>query len=179
MRQTIEHILQGKPYDFVSPYTLGEIHQRLNKLSERDKQEPSTWNPKTNLLLITQETLDKTSYKFHADKDLGRNLLITSDGIVKAESSGVRITGRVHIGSFTLGFLGIWSIVVTVIGIFFLISPRPNIGIWNFLPLFGLLIAGSLLYTCKKGQDELYQQFHDTLAKFKKKKTPKQNTPIA
>lgn len=72
MFKAIFNLFFGKRFDFDSLYTLDETRERLYETSERDRVKPTLRTPRTNLLLIMKETIDKQSYRFHAEKDLNR-----------------------------------------------------------------------------------------------------------
>lgn len=164
MFTTTTELFFGKSFEFYSPYTLDETYQRLQDASERDKQKPAIWRKKRYYLLITFDSVTSKSYRFHADRDAGRNLIIIANGLVSEDYDGVKVTGVVSIGKFTLGFMLFWLIMWLGITTSFGFSTNLQ-----FFPFFGILVVGMLLLTCKQYQNNMYNQMQEILGKSKKK----------
>lgn len=164
MFTTITELFLGKPFEFYSPYLLDETYQRLQDVSERDKRKPSIWRKKRYYLLITFDSVTSKSYRFCADRDAGRNLIIIAKGLVSEDYDGIKVTGAVSIGKFTLGFMLFWLIMW--LGITGSFGFASNL---QFFPFFGVLVVGMLLIVCKQYQNKMYNQIQEILGKSKKK----------
>ena len=166
MFKCIYHLFFGKQFTFYSPYHLDEALDRLLARSERDSRKPSIWQRRRSLLMITIETDGWQSYRFHADRDFGKNLLIVSTGSITQDESGVNVRGIVRLGRFTLIFPFIW------LGLWWglwggLFANHPTV---NVMVLYGLVIVMLLFAVTMYGQYKIYKLIHDTLGKTKKKR---------
>lgn len=164
MFKAISHLFFGKRFEFYSPYSLTETYQRLQDLSERDKRKPSIWRRKRFYLFIKMETVDLGLFRFCADRDVGRNLIIIGNGTVRQDASGVHVKGVVRIGTFTLGFTAVWLIFWFAIW-----SQFTFVQDIMHIPLFGAVAISLLLIFCKQAQNKMYNQLHIALGKSKKK----------
>lgn len=176
MFKAISELFVGKRFEFDTPYTLHEVYDRLQLLSERDRVKLPFWKSKRRLLRVRMERIDKQSFQFKADRDEGRNLVVVAKGLVTQDISSVHVTGKVRLGWYTLVILTIHTIIWGTFGLTFLISifsfsSAIEIKVCGFVFMFPALALSIFWWKLKTAQNQLYDQIHDTLEKSKRKNT--------
>lgn len=159
MMNTIIDFISGKPLEFVSPYSLEETRHRLKVADASNSRRPQQ---------VTLQPVDDISYKFHIKHIIGRNLIIESNGMIQERDEIVYVRGNVRINQNTLSLIIILALGFSFGGVVFMAaSDAPQF----LVPSWLIVVAGGLIYSCKKGQDELYQLIGEILGKSKKKIT--------
>lgn len=175
MFKAIYHLLFGKRFEFDTTYTLHEVHERLQALSERDHAKLPFWKSKRRLLRVRMERMDKQSFWFKGDRNKGRNLLTVAEGVVTQNISGVHIKGKVHHGWLTLVILAPPTIIwmAFCLGLLLSILSIPTTAIevkaLVLIPIFLAVAISMPWWILKDAQNQLYNQIHDALEKSKRK----------
>ena len=120
MFKAISELFVGKRFEFDTPYTLHEVYDRLQLMSERDRVKLPFWKSKRRLLRVRMERIDKQSFQFKGDRDEGRNLLVVAKGLVTQDISSVYVMGKVRVGGVTLVILTLHTIIWGNFGLSFL-----------------------------------------------------------
>lgn len=160
MFKAIYHLFFGKPFEFYSRYTFKETYQRLYDLSQRDKREIPIWRRPKYYLLVEFEHLDSNPYFFHADREEGRNLLIIAEGLVEQNTTGVKVSGVVRLGKFTILFPLIFQVIWATLLIHLTGGYQST--------LLKLYVFPSVVFTlvftiAKYGQFKLHRTIYNTL----------------
>lgn len=177
MFKVIKELLFGKRFEFDTTYSLHEVHDRLQSMSERDYVKLPFWKSKYRLLRVRMERIDKQSFRFKGDRDEGRNMVVVTKGAVMQDISCVHITGKVRLGRWTLIPI---STATTILLVFVvsIVSAILKVSITPLEALLALIIPLSLFvgqsvfwWWLRNAQNQLYDQIHTILEKSKQKHT--------
>lgn len=178
MFKVIKELLFGKRIEFDTTYSLHEVHDRLQSMSERDYVKLPFWKSKYRLLRVRMERIDKQSFRFVGNRAKARNLMVVARGTVTQNMSGVQVTGKVHLGWLTLVILTppmiIWLMFSLGLMLWIWSFPTSYIAVKALIGLIPIFIPIAVLlpfWILKDAQNQLYDQIHDVLEKAKWKNT--------
>lgn len=163
--KTIYHLFMGKRFEFYSPYSISEIHERLEPMAD---QNPSFVHIEQKSLKLQIHEKSEKVFRFSG----GKSLVAMVHVIAHQEPSGVHVTGRVTIQPFMVFLMMIWlslTLLTILVGI---ASPiDTNNRIMSIMPV--LMTCCTLFFLAQSiyAQHNLHKMIQNKLGKSKRKKT--------
>ena len=154
--------INGRKFEFDSPYPIEECVSILEERSERGKGTGWMKNSPQKLLIRVDHTDE-----LYMHRDAGRNLHVEIVGTLKAHGDHTYVQGTGKIGKFTLGFsiffLGVWFVLVSILTL--------GLVLWSgavamFLPsilIMPILIILLLLFITGRARDDMIHVLREIL----------------